>query len=199
MSRRAAHAAAPPPVLPALPVLPVLLACLALSACSGGENPAPGPSTTPLSATTTAPGPAPAGLIPGEPHTWDDDLSVSVEHATPLAGTAVPGDTADGSLGPFRIELTVTNDGDRPVDLDDLVVSVESAAGGASATPAYAADGTRALTGRLAPGTTERRTSDWSLGGRHTPELLVTVGYWHEEDTAGAAADPHWRVSLTPR
>ncbi|RKN08577.1 hypothetical protein D7319_14350 [Streptomyces radicis] len=186
------------------------VACLAIGFGAGttradadapaASAPEPSPQASPSPSASASPSPSPeagrdSDLTAGEAFTWDNGLIIAVEGAQEVMELDEWDFTPEGHI-PFRVTLTITNDGDEPVDLDEVGVLVSGATNGGEAASAYFEDGHEEIAGRLAPGVTETKNADWSLSPDHGRDIVVQVAHWNES-VDFLAPDPEWLITIT--
>ncbi|UWM52040.1 DUF4352 domain-containing protein [Streptomyces carpaticus] len=139
---------------------------------------------------------APGDLAPGESYTWPGGLSLTIDALTEVDTAGLDewsqpeGDTL------FAVTISLTNDGDRPADLDSVSFDFQGATVGGEVYFEYH-DDDEELTGRLAPGqsVTKRisRSMDTEAYGR---EVVITAYYWGDEGTDFLGDDPEWVATI---
>lgn len=139
---------------------------------------------------------APGDLAPGESYTWPGGLSLTIDALTEVDTAGLDewsqpeGDTL------FAVTISLTNDGDRPADLDSVSFDFQGATVGGEVYFEYH-DDDEELTGRLAPGQTVTkrisRSMDTEAYGR---EVVITAYYWGDEGTDFLGDDPEWVATI---
>lgn len=112
----------------------------------------------------------------GQTFTYDDGLAVtvdSIEEFTDFGEFDYPPE--DGETA-FRINLTFDNGTKKPFALDDLYITVEGATNGGMASGGYWENGSKEITGRLAPDISTTGTSDHTLAAKYGRDVVVTIG-----------------------
>ncbi|WP_225794773.1 hypothetical protein [Streptomyces aculeolatus] len=137
---------------------------------------------------------ADTSLTVGETFTYDDGLAVTVDSIREFSDFGEfdyppeDGDTA------FRINLTFDNGTKKPFSLDDLYLSVEGATNGGAAEGNYWENGSKEITGRVAPGVATNGTSDHTLAAKYGRDVVVTLGRLDEANLM--ADDLEWSGSI---
>ena len=127
----------------------------------------------------------------GQTFTWDDGVKVTVDSAKTITEFGEFDDRPEGGERLFRVNVTVDNGSKKPVDLEEFGVLVTGATNGGDAEIAFVEKGAKEMSGRLAPGVKDTKTSDWSLAKEYGSQVLVTVTRM-SEDADFFAQDPEW-------
>jgi hypothetical protein len=137
---------------------------------------------------------APGDLAIGDSHTWDGTgLTVTVTDVTERSEFGewdMP--TADST--PFSVHVTIANDGDAPIDLSDVAITVEGATSGGGVNLDYF-EGDLELSGRLAVGETITGTWSDSINEDYGRDLVITIAHWHDSNSVWAD-DPQWLATI---
>ncbi|GAA3870641.1 hypothetical protein [Streptomyces sedi] len=137
---------------------------------------------------------APSDLPAGEGYDWGDGISLTVDGVTemPLDSLGEYDSVPDGHT-PFQVEMTIVNDGDQPLELDEFAIVVEGATNGGTVDSLYLMD-QEYLEGRLAPGESKEHREAYSIDTAAHGRDLVVEG-WRYTDELGSDT-PTWVVTI---
>ncbi|MFI9463772.1 hypothetical protein [Streptomyces xiamenensis] len=153
-----------------------LAAAVLLAGCSSSSDdsisdtpPASGSDTNAEAGTEPADdnaqpdGAADGDLSPGDTHTWDDGVSLTVGQLTEYTPTAEDAPFVPEGETPFIAPLTIANGSAEPVDIADLAITADGITTGGMLTGVYFADVTDLPGGRVAPGAETTITLAWTI------------------------------------
>ncbi|WP_407563328.1 hypothetical protein [Streptomyces sp. 184] len=139
---------------------------------------------------------ADTSLKVGETFTYDDGLAITVDSIKEFSDFGefdYPPENGDTA---FRINFTFDNGTKKPFALDDLYVSVEGTTNGGMAEGNYWENGSKEITGRVAPGVTTTGTSDHALADKYGRDVVVMIGRL-DEGADPMMDDLEWSGSIT--
>ncbi|WP_432051815.1 hypothetical protein [Streptomyces xiamenensis] len=154
-----------------------LAAAVLLAGCSSSSDdstsdtpPASGSDTSTEAGTEPAEddaaqpdGAADGDLSPGDTHTWDDGVSLTVGQLTEYTPTAEDAPFVPEGETPFIAPLTIANGSAEPVDIADLAITADGITTGGMLTGAYFDGVTDLPGGRVAPGAETTITLAWTI------------------------------------
>jgi hypothetical protein len=136
-----------------------------------------------------------ADLALGDTHNWTDGVSLTITGLPEIDPTTLGEfDTVTEGTTPFRVEMTITNGTDQPLDLSEFTSIVEGATNGGAPDSEYF-EGDELLEGRLAPGGTKEHADSYSVNVADLGRDMV-VEIWRMHDDMDLDA-PTWVGSIT--
>jgi hypothetical protein len=130
----------------------------------------------------------------GESYTWGDSgVSVTIDSVAEFTEIGEWDFVTEGAT-PFRVTVTISNDGPNRLDLDDVAVFAEGATRGGDTNAEYFEAGHREIAGQLATGGSEQKTWDASLDAEYGQDVLITVSYWGDDHVWDD--DPQWLATI---
>lgn len=171
---------------------------IALTACSSDDNrprrtnsTGGGPNIEEPSPTTEQPALGP--LTVGDTYTWPHDQVAATVTSVAEFTNLGEYDTVEPGEIPFRVEITVTNNGQQPIDASSFSAFVMGATVGGEAAGTSFDEGSNEFAGQLAPGNTATFTDDAVIDEQYGRDVLVELQRW---DTDVMDEPPVWTATI---
>ncbi|MER6209094.1 hypothetical protein [Streptomyces sp. NPDC001642] len=135
-------------------------------------------------------------LVIGDTFAYKDDLKVKVTSINKISRYGEYDDKPSANKTAFRVVWTVTNGTTKPYDLDDLGYDAKGATTGGVTDSIYVEVDSKQMTGRLAPGSSGRFTSEYTIAKSDGKQIVFTMSRtddaFLQDDSAYLGEDPHW-------
>ena len=126
----------------------------------------------------------PDDLAWGDTHNWNDGVSVTITGVTEVPDTDLgefDREFMTEGHSPLAVEVTITNDGEAPLDLTEFSFLVNGATTGGEGEPLFL-EGDEFLEGRLAPGQSRDHTEHVGFDvDEYGSDLTVETMRFHED------------------
>ncbi|MCT2588496.1 hypothetical protein LHJ74_00800 [Streptomyces sp. N2-109] len=135
-------------------------------------------------------------LKAGEVYTYPDDVSVSVQSLSPITQYGEYDDKPEAGQTAFRATISIDNGSKKPIDIDDLYLTVQGATNGGDVRDLYVEAGSKQMTGRLAPGVKTEKTAEYAIDDKYGKKVLVIIGHTAEGSENWSMEDPTWTATI---
>ncbi|MFF4345857.1 hypothetical protein [Streptomyces sp. NPDC001530] len=130
-------------------------------------------------------------LAVGDAFTYDDGVKITVTSIRKLIRFGEWDSRPDADQTAYRVTWTVDNATKRPFDLENVYEQEQGASNGGEVDTLSVDNGSRTMTGRIAPGKTGTFTNEGAIDKTYGTDLVITFSRSDiGEDML--AEDPHW-------
>ncbi|WP_081236821.1 hypothetical protein [Streptomyces viridosporus] len=127
---------------------------------------------------------------------YTDGLKIKVDSISRITKYGEYDDRPEADQIPFRVTWTVMNGTKKPYNLDDFSYQAQGATTGGETELLFVEEGSKKMTGRLAPGRTGTYTFEYAIAKSDGKDIVFTMSRmddaWLEQDSAWLGEDPHW-------